>query len=118
MQCKGPGDGGIALRHELGDFGAAAGTVFAHFPAIAAMHKPVAVAGLAAAFLLKRNPRLDFRTHSNHRKMKGASPLFCRILSDAIVGKTQQRFAVDMCGAVFGADPRTGLAKTGFAGGG
>jgi hypothetical protein len=46
------------------DFGAAG----ARHGAVAAMLPAVAVAGLAAAFLLKRNPRLNFRTHSNPPK--------------------------------------------------
>jgi hypothetical protein len=57
-------DDGVAFADKGGDHGAAD----AAFGAVKAVGAPVLVAGLSAAFFLKRNPRLDFRTHSNLAK--------------------------------------------------
>ncbi len=74
MQGEGVGDGGIAGRQEGADFRTAQRPCLLHRAAVAAMDKPVAVAGLAAAFFLKDNPGLDFRTHSNRRNSQGVPP--------------------------------------------
>jgi hypothetical protein len=70
MHRQGADNGGIAISDDGADFGAAG----AGRRAVAAMDESVAVAGLAAAFLLKCNPRLDFRTHSNHRNRSPLPP--------------------------------------------
>jgi hypothetical protein len=65
-----PGDDGIAFADKGGDHTGAD----AAFGAVKAVGTAVLVAGLSAAFFLKRNPRLDFRTHSNLAKPTPPSP--------------------------------------------
>jgi len=59
-------------RIAAADQGADRGIAGARLGAVKAMDITVAVAGLAAAFLPNRNPRLPFRHHSN--LMNGAPP--------------------------------------------
>jgi hypothetical protein len=70
-----PGDYRIALR----DDGAYLGGARARRGAVEAVDPAVAIAGLAAAFLLNRNPRLVFPHHSNpinpHPLPRCAAPL-------------------------------------------
>jgi hypothetical protein len=56
-----PGDHGIATVDKARDHCAAHPAL----GAVKAVDAPVLVALLSTAFSLKRNPRLDFRTHSN-----------------------------------------------------
>jgi hypothetical protein len=74
LHRKCPRDDGGAFRQEGAHCGAAAGAIGAPGAAVAAMDQAVAIAGLTAAFFLKDNPRLDFRTHSNLRNLEDIPP--------------------------------------------
>jgi len=136
MQREGVRDGGIALRQEGGEPGPARSNMFARRAAIVTVHEAVLVAGLAAAtaatsfgrwravargaaaFFLKCNPRLDFRTHSNLRNLEGPSPPHAPSLSDRSVGKDGGGEHGDMWKPDFGVKTRKQHAKSAKAAGG
>jgi hypothetical protein len=100
-----PGDDGVAFADKGGDHGGAD----AAFGAVKTMGAPVLVARLSAAFFLKRNPRLDFRTHSN---LANCPPLPLRE-RHGVIGTDHKRRGgrVDKRGAAFMPKARMRLGK-------